>query len=64
MNRKLFYPMTLTTVETTSEYSTKTEKTTITDLYSYYNILLYNKVEVIEHSLLTNNNLEITITRN
>ena len=63
--KKNFYPRTLTTIETTSNYSTKTEETVITDLYVYDKTLLYNKVTVGEHCLLdTEDKLEVTINLN
>ena len=63
--KKNFYPKTLTAVETTSNYSTKTEETIITDLYVYGQFLLYNKVIVGEHKLLdSEDKLEITINHN
>ena len=63
--KKNFYPKTLTTVETTSNYSTKTEETVITDLYVYGESLLYNKVIVGEHNLLNSENkLEIIVNNN
>ena len=63
--KKNFYSKTLTTVETTSNYSTKKEETIITDLYVYGQFLLYNKVIVVEHKLLdSEDKLEITINHN
>ena len=63
--KKNFYPKTLTAVETTSNYSTKTEETIITDLYVYGQFLLYNKVIVGEHKLFnTEDSLEIIVNKN
>jgi len=63
--KKNFLPKTLTSVETTSNYSTKTEETVIVDLYVYGKSLLYNKSEVGEHNLLNSEDkLEITINHN
>ena len=63
--KKNLHPNTLTTVESTSSYNSKTEVTVIVDLYVYNHTLLYNKSEVTEHKLIySEDSLEITINKN
>lgn len=63
--KKNLHPNTLTTIESTSNYNSKTEVTIIVDLYVYNHTLLYNKSEVAEHRLFnTEDSLEIIVNKN